>query len=92
MTSANGRDVADFYFGRYAALVAELHRNRAITPSEADWFDYSVGDENSAGSGNGHFDQITQNVWRYFSDCLLYWLDKTGCPSGTPPSQTCHGH
>jgi glycosidase len=39
-------------------------------------------------TGQGHFDQVTQNVWRYFSDCLLYWLDKTGCPSNTPPNLT----
>jgi hypothetical protein len=56
--------------------------------SEADWFDYSIGSENGTGTGNGHFDQITQNVWRYFSDCLLYWLDQTGCPSNTPPNLT----
>jgi hypothetical protein len=31
---------------------------------------------------------VTQNVWRYFSDCLLYWLTQTGCPSNTPPNLT----
>jgi hypothetical protein len=59
--------------------------------SEADWFDYTIGDENSTGTGNGHFDRITQNVWRYFSDCVLYWLDKTGCPTNTPANQTYKG-
>ncbi len=83
-------DVADIYFGRYAALVANSSQTGNYT-SEADWFDYSVGSESGTGSGNGHFDQITQNVWRYFSDSILYWLDQTGCTNGTPASQTSRG-
>ena len=83
-------DVADIYFGRYAALVANSGATGAQL-NEGDWFDYSVGSDSSAGSGNGHFDQTTQNVWRYFADCLLYWLDKTGCPAGTPANQTYKG-
>ena len=83
-------DVADIYFGRYAALVPNSSSTGNYT-AEGDWFDYTVGDENSTGTGNGHFDQITQNVWRYFSDCLLYWLDKTGCPTNTPANQTYKG-
>ena len=73
-------DVVDVYFGRYAALVpnpagADSYR------SEGDWFDYSVGNENGAGDGNGHFDAITQNVWRYFGDYLQSWLTRTGYPA-----------
>jgi glycosidase len=83
-------DVADIYFGRYAALVANASQSGNHV-SEADWFDYSLGDENSTGSGNGHFDHITRNVWRYFSDCILYWLDHTGCPANTPASQSGKG-
>jgi hypothetical protein len=26
---------------------------------------------------------VTQNVWKYFSNYLLYWLTHTGCPAGT---------
>ncbi len=75
-------DTYDIYFGRYAALVAnETERNNYT--NEGDWFDYSVGDENSAGSGNGHFDAITQRVWRYFGDYLDFWLTKTGYPQNT---------
>jgi glycosidase len=81
-------DVADIYFGRYAALVPNASQSGNYT-SEADWFDYSIGDENS--TGTGHFDRITQNTWRYFSDCILYWLDQTGCPSNTPANQTYKG-
>lgn len=83
-------DVADVYYGRYAALEANSSQ-QGNQLSEDDWFDYTVGVESSAGSGNGHFDTVTQNVWRYFADCLLYWLDKTGCPNGTPADQTFKG-
>ncbi len=80
-------DVSHIYSGRYAALVPNASQSGNYL-SEADWFDYSIGNENNTGAGNGHFDPVTQNVWRYFSDCLLYWLDKTGCPSNTPPNLT----
>ncbi len=70
-------DTEDFYFGRYAALVPNSGGSGNYT-SEADWFDYSVGDENSAGSGNGHFDTITQNMWHYFGQYVPYWLSQTG--------------
>ena len=83
-------DVHDVYFGRYAALVANSGASGAQL-NEGDWFDTSIGSENSAGAGNGHFDTITQNTWRYFADYILYWLDKTGCPAGTPASQTAKG-
>ena len=83
-------DVHDIYFGRYAALVPNSSQEGDYL-SEGDWFDYSIGSESSSGSGNGHFDAITQNVWRYFSDCILYWLDQTGCPTNTPANQTCRG-
>ena len=83
-------DVADIYFGRYAALVPNASQSGNYT-SEGDWFDYTVGSESGTGGGNGHFDRITQNVWRYFSDAILYWLDQTGCPNGTPANQTARG-
>jgi glycosidase len=83
-------DVHDIFFGRYAALVANASQS-GNQLNEGDWFDYSIGTENSSGSGNGHFDRVTQNVWRYFADYALYWLDKTGCPAGTPANQTAKG-
>lgn len=85
-------DVRDVYFGRYAALVDVNPNNNGNYLNEQDWFDYSIGDENSAGSGNGHFDQVTQNVWRYFSNYTLYWLSQTGVPQGTDlATQTAKG-
>ena len=73
----------DIFFGRYAALVCQNPGDNNNYLNEADTFDYST--------STGSFDKITQNVWRYFSDCLLYWLDKTGCTNGTPVNQTYHG-
>ena len=83
-------DVHDIYFGRYAALVANSAQTGNFS-NEGDWFDYTIGDENTSGSGNGHFDAVTRNVWRYFADYVLYWLDKTGCPNGTPANLTAKG-
>jgi hypothetical protein len=85
-------DVRDVFFGRYAALVDLNPGNNGNYLNEQDWFDYSIGAEGSSGSGNGHFDQVTQNVWRYFSNYTLYWLGQTGVPPGTDlATQTSHG-
>src|SRR5215469_590659 len=73
-------DVMDIYFGRYAALVANASQTGNYA-NEGDWFDYSAGDENSAGDGNGHFDAVTQKVWHYFGDYLQFWLTQTGYPA-----------
>jgi len=72
-------DVFDIYFGRYAALVPTLNEKENYK-NEQDWFDYSAGNENQNGDGNGHFDLITQNTWRYFGDYLQFWLTQTGYP------------
>ncbi|MFL5330284.1 MAG: hypothetical protein ACJ8C4_15395 [Gemmataceae bacterium] len=73
-------DVLDFYFGRYAALVADAGETGNYKDEE-DWFDYSIGGEEQRGEGNGHFDKITQDVWRYFADYVQYWLSQTGYPA-----------
>ncbi|HEY4281902.1 MAG TPA: hypothetical protein VGM62_02485 [Chthoniobacterales bacterium] len=85
-------DVRDVYFGRYAALVDVNPGGNGNYNNEQDWFDYSIGTEGSSGDGNGHFDQVTQNVWRYFSNYTLYWLTQTGVPAGSNlTTQTSHG-
>ena len=76
-------DAFDLYFGRYASLVITNPADNGNRLNEGDWFDTSIGSEGSSGHGNGHFDAITQNVWRYFADYCLYWLDQTGCGAGT---------
>lgn len=73
-------DTYDVYYGRYAALVRD-NAHRDDYKNEGDWFDYSIGSEDSFGDGNGHFDGLTQNVWRYFASYTLYWLDKTSYPA-----------
>lgn len=70
------QDVSDVYFGRYAALVPSQTQQGNYN-NEGDWFDYSVGPENGTGMGNGHFDQITHRVWRYFGDYIDFWLTQT---------------
>jgi glycosidase len=80
-------DTYDVYWGRYAALVDVNPGGNGNKDSEADWFDYSVGNEGSSGDGNGHFDAVTQNVWRYFADYCLHWLSQTGCTPGTPAAE-----
>ncbi|WP_193213758.1 hypothetical protein [Luteolibacter marinus] len=80
-------DTYDVYWGRYAALVDVNPGGNGNKDSEGDWFDYSTGSEGGSGDGNGHFDTITQNVWRYFTGYCLHWLDQTGCTAGTPPAE-----
>lgn len=85
-------DVRDVFFGRYAALVDVNPNNNGNYLNEQDWFDYSVGNENSSGDGNGHFDVVTRNVWKYFANYTLYWLSQTGVPDGSDLStQTSKG-
>lgn len=69
-------DTYEVFYGRYAALESGSTGGHL---NEGDWFDYSIGSENTA--GDGHFDAITQNVWRYFAEYTLHWLTKTGYPA-----------
>ena len=80
-------DVSHIYSGRYAAQVPNASQSSDYL-SEADWFDASIGSESGTGTGNGHFDSVTQNVWRYYAGILLYWLDQTGCTNNTPANLT----
>jgi glycosidase len=74
-------DVFDIYFGRYAALVPTADPSQEFNyQSEGDWFDYSIGQEDAEGAGNGHFDALTQKVWSYFGDYVQFWLTQTGYP------------
>src|SRR4029077_16989427 len=75
-------DVHDVYFGNYAALV-DLNSSDTSGngidfykyKNEGDWFDYTIGSNGISNdgldaqfnSGNGHFDTITQNMWKYFA-------------------------
>jgi glycosidase len=76
-------DVYDIFKGESAALVCSNPGDDNNDLSPDDWFDYST--------NTGSFDHITQNVWKYYADCLLYWLNQTGCTNGTPANQTSVG-
>ena len=77
---AKWNDVYDVFFGVYSALVGQNPQDNANYLSQADTMDYST--------TTGSFDPVTQSVWRYYSDVLLYWLDQTGCTNGTPAART----
>lgn len=80
---AKWTDVNDIFFGDYAALVCSNPQDDDNEFSSDDWFDYST--------NTGSFDHITQNVWKYFADTILYWLNQTGCTNGTSANQTSVG-
>jgi glycosidase len=80
---AKWTDVNDVFFGVYSALVCENPQDDNNDLRADDWLDYST--------NTGSFDHTTQNVWRYFADSILYWLNQTGCTNGTPASQTAVG-
>ncbi len=76
-------DVSDVFYGVYAALVCENPQDNNNYLKSDDWFDYST--------NTGSFDGVTQNVWKYFADSILFWLNETGCTNGTPADQTSVG-
>ncbi len=85
-------DVDDIYFGRYSALVDKNPDNNGDYLNEADQFAYGDSDWTSADfTLNGQPQNITRNVWKYFADYILFWLDQTGCPAGTPASASFKG-
>lgn len=65
-------DVRDVFFGNYSALVSLNPQDNGNFTNEGDFFDF-------AGS---NFDGVTRNVWKYFAEYPLFWLDKTGVPAG----------
>jgi glycosidase len=75
-------DAKDVYFGRYAALWQHSSSD-GKQKDEGDWFDYTT--------ATGNFDTYTHNVWRYFAEYAIYWLDQTGHPAGTPKNQSYKG-
>jgi len=71
-------DVADFFFGRYDALVQGQSGGwRDCYLMERDHFE-------------GH-DTYTREIWEYFARYPLYWLEKTGHPAGTPKGESSRG-
>jgi hypothetical protein len=71
-------DTFDLFYGRYSALVCTNPQDNGSFRDERDTFDGT--------SLQGADGAVTRNVWRYFSEYVLYWLTETGCPAGTSPS------
>ncbi|MEM7391939.1 MAG: hypothetical protein AAF492_06280, partial [Verrucomicrobiota bacterium] len=63
-------DVADFNFGRYAALVQR---------QTAAWRDQFLSERDAF---EGH-DVYSREIWEYFARYAEYWLEQTGHPKGT---------
>lgn len=68
-------DTFDLFFGRYSALVCTNPQDNGRFVDESDGFDEA--------SLHGADGAVTRNVWKYFSQYILYWLSETGCPAGT---------
>jgi len=63
-------DVAELYFGRYAALVCQNPQDNGNYLNEGDWFDY------------GTMTPGVVEIWRFFAYYAEFWIKKTG-HSGT---------
>ncbi|MEM9235212.1 MAG: alpha-amylase family glycosyl hydrolase, partial [Verrucomicrobiota bacterium] len=70
-------DVIDVYFGNYDSLVRLNPSENSRHLNEGDQFYYT----------DPNWDDVTRNVWKYFRDYGLHWLDQTGYPAGTPATE-----
>jgi len=76
-------DVREFWFGSYDALV------KGGSPGESSSRHYrEFLSERDVFYGQ---DAYSAEVWEYFAHYGLYWLDQTGCPEGTPKSESYKG-
>ena len=72
-------------FGSYDALVCRNPQDNSSYLNEGDRFDYANPNWTAADFVQGGVSQnVTRNVWKYFTEYALHWLDKTGYPEGTP--------
>ncbi len=61
-------DVAELFFGNYAALVRHNPEDNGDYLSEDDWYDHAG------------MSATTKDLWKYFAYYADYWLAKTGHP------------
>lgn len=80
-------DAADFFFGRYDALVQKPAANTNWTWSSSWWNRYLREDD----VFEGFTSDYTRELWEYFAAYPLYWLEKTGHPAGTPKNESWKG-
>ena len=80
-------DAADFFFGRYDALVQKPAANQSWTWSSS-WFNRYLREEDHF---EGFTSDATRELWQYFAAYPAYWLEKTGHPAGTPKTESYKG-
>ena len=80
-------DAADFHFGVYDTLVQEpaTDTNNAWA---SPWHKRYLFEEDRF---DGFVSDATRELWRYFARYPLYWLEKTGHPAGTAPTESHRG-
>ncbi len=72
-------DTYDVFYGSYSSLVNQNPQDNGAYNNEQDTFYY--GDTDWTGTDffrNGQPQNVTKNVWKYFSEYLIHWLDQTG--------------
>jgi glycosidase len=79
-------DTFDVFWGRYSALVNQYPADANNFKNEADQFLYDDPNWTSDDRDPG-FQNVTHNVWKYFADYLVYWLNETGCTAGLSLAQ-----
>lgn len=85
-------DVRDVFFGNYSALVSINPQDNGNYNNESDVFDYTSSNWTSDDNAAAGLQNVTRNVWKYFAEYTLYWLDQTGVPAGTDlATQTASG-
>lgn len=80
-------DVADFYFGTYDCLVQEPPADTNWAWS-SKWYSRYLFEEDRF---DGFTTNATRELWQYFAEYPLYWLERTGHPDGTPKNQSHKG-
>ena len=79
-------DAADFYFGRYSALV-QAGVSDTNNAWSSPWYRQYLREDDAF---DGH-DAYTREIWEYFAAYPEYWLEQTGHPAGTPKSESWKG-
>ncbi|MCE9615643.1 MAG: hypothetical protein K8T26_15350 [Lentisphaerae bacterium] len=79
-------DAADFFFGKYDALV-QFPATDTNNAWSSPWYHQYLQEDDAF---EGH-DAYTRELWEYFARYPLYWLEKTGHPAGTPATQSGRG-
>jgi glycosidase len=80
-------DAADFFFGRYDALVQGPVTPGITENSNSGWFQRYLREDDKLEPLTAH----TKELWNYFANYSLFWLEKTGVTPGMPIEQQDNG-